>query len=679
MGIGIAVYYALLIEPWPFLGLLGAGTGTLTICFCRTQTMKLFMSMLVTACVGFASAQFWTWVTPVTLLPKPTSFMDIEGTITSISERNTGFRIILDDVVSVSHKKIQVPRRVRLSVKRKPTETNFLPSPGKRIRVTAALRPPPAPHLPGSYDFQRRAFFKGIGAYGFVIGQVNVIGTANPDFQSAVSQIIHQRRADIAARARDAGPGPPGAVAAAMLTGHRGTIPQETLDNMRDAGIAHLLAISGLHIGLAAGTVFVFIRLAISILPGIALRVNAKKIASICAISVALGYAVLAGLTVPTERAFLMSSLMLIGILIDRRAVSMRSVAWAAGLILLIHPESLLEPGYQMSFAAVVCLVSGYEWISKRKPSRRGWVTQVWQYAAGVMFTSIIAGVATAPYAIYHFQHVAVFGLIANMNAVPLAAFWVIPSGLIALVLYPLGLDFWPMSLMTQGIHIILNVAEVVSMLPGAATDIAPPSPWSLAGISLGGLWLCIWQSRIRAFGVVPIVIGVLFASYGNNPPDIIVDGRGRVVAVYDRLEQFHVSSKVKAKYAVDVWKRHSGNQNTVRLWDMSGQHTGHFSRCDVAACQFNIHGKTISVSLDESSLLEDCTKNDIIVALVPIRVPCTKPIAKVDWFDLWRYGTHAIYIRPEKIEIRTVNQARGNRPWVVQPPPKQAHFKPPS
>ena len=366
-----------------------------------------------------------------------------------------------------------------------------------------------------------------------------------------------------------------------------------------------------------------------------------------------------------------MTSLMLVGVLIDRRGITLRSVAWAAGVILLFHPSSLLEPGFQMSFSAVVCLVSGYEWLSRHATRRGGIAVRVWRYVAGVMMTSIIAGAATAPFAIYHFQHVAAFGLIANMIAVPLAAFWVIPSGLIALVLYPIWLDAWPMTLMSVGIGMILDVAAIVSSIPGAAVDIAPMPSWALSCIALGGLWLCIWRSEIRILGILPIIIGFIFGGWGALQPDIIIDGGGRVVAIHGVDGSMRVSATNRAQFTVDAWLRQSGNNVDAIPWDTTGRTMSQTLRCDIHGCRYKRHGKSISISFDESVLIEDCNKSDIIVALVPIRVSCRKVDQKVDWFDLWRNGTHAIYVTPDKTEIRSVNQVRGDRPWVVKPMPR--------
>jgi competence protein ComEC len=311
LAMGIGLYFALSFEPWPFLGGALAVVMLLSGCLFHAPNLRLILFSMMTVSGGFAVAQFATLNASVDLLQKRASFIKLQGTITSVFETQHGARLVLGDVHPMRDQGFEIPARIRLSVRGISPEDRHALIPGHIISVTAMLRPPPAPHLPGSYDFQRRAYFANIGAYGFAIGDIKTHGIADRGFDERFAQFVHALRADIAARARLIAPGPTGAVAAALLTGHRGTIPKDTLNHMRDAGIAHLLAISGLHIGLAAGTMFAFVRFIVLLIPRLGQRLNAKKIASVAAIFVAFCYAILAGLTVPTERAFLMTGLML--------------------------------------------------------------------------------------------------------------------------------------------------------------------------------------------------------------------------------------------------------------------------------------------------------------------------------------------------------------------------------
>jgi len=292
--------------------------------------------------------------------------------------------------------------------------------------MRAVVTPPPAPAAPGAFDFQRYAFFKRIGGVGFALGPAEIIGRTEAPGLAVRIDHLRQR---LATRIRSQLGGTTGAVAAALMTGDRGAIPETVMTSIRDAGLAHLLAISGLHIGLVAGVVFVSIRAGLALLPAVALRFPIKKWLAAVALLAAFAFALIAGATVPTQRAFLMIGLVLLAVLLDRRALTMRPVAWAAVVILTLQPESLLSAGFQMSFAAVTALVAAYEAL-REAPFLRPASTlggRAARYLVGVALSTLIAGAATAPFAVFHFNRFADYGLAANMLAVPITALWIMP------------------------------------------------------------------------------------------------------------------------------------------------------------------------------------------------------------------------------------------------------------
>ena len=246
---------------------------------------------------------------------------------------------------------------------------------------------------------------------------------------------------------------------------------------MRDAGRAHLLAISGLHIGLVAGILFIGVRALLALVRPWALVYLIKKWAA--AITGAFAYALIAGATVPTLRAIMMVGLVLTAVMLDRRGLSMRLLAWAALAILILQPESLLGPSFQMSFAAVTALIAAYEFLSQRRRYRADgasalppWLRKGGLYLSGVALTTVIAGAATAPFAMYHFNRIADYGLTANLVAVPVTAMWVTPWAVAAFLLMPSGLEaVWPAAL-GQGIEILIGVADPVSSWRGAVARV---------------------------------------------------------------------------------------------------------------------------------------------------------------------------------------------------------------
>lgn len=316
-------------------------------------------------------------------------------------------------------------------------------TPGQWVEFLGALSPPPEPSAPGAYDFARQAYFKRLGGLGFAFGSATVIDPPAGQDSGDLALAVGEMRQAVTERVLAGLSGQAGAVAAALLTGERGAIAKDVLAAMRDAGLAHLLAISGLHIGLFAGILFFVSRALLALWEPVALRYPIKKWAAAVALAGTAFYLLLSGATIPTQRAFLMGGLVIMAILLDRTGISMRSVAWAAVAVLLMQPESLLGASFQMSFAAVVALVAAFEWYGLRRgrwtndtPPRR-----LLNYFAGVALATLIAGLATAPFAAYNFNLIADYGLAANLLAVPMTALWIMPWGVAALALMPFGLE----------------------------------------------------------------------------------------------------------------------------------------------------------------------------------------------------------------------------------------------
>ncbi|WNJ98508.1 ComEC/Rec2 family competence protein [Thalassospiraceae bacterium LMO-JJ14] len=676
LGAGIAAYFALPSEPPLVLGTFAAAFGTLVTVNVKTDRFRVAAIALTAFALGFASAQWRTESVRAPVISKRTKPLGLSGTIERIELSGRGGRIIVSNPAFTRKIRMPIPEKIRLSFKGdRENSTDLLP--GDRVSLRAVLRPPPPPTMPGAFDFQRRAWFMGIGAYGFVLGDIRKTGDAArapPWGMLSVQREIETLRLTISTRVHELAPDENGAVAAALLTGHRSYIGADVLQVMRDAGIAHLLAISGLHIGLVAGIVFAGVRLLCAAIPFIALRLNTKKTAALMAIPAAFAYAVLAGFTVPTERAFLMTGLMLAGVLMDRRALSMRNVCWAAAVILLFRPESLTGPGFQMSFAAVTALIAIYSALGKhrRKAAANGAGGPVeragrnlGRYLMGVTLTTVVASTATAPFAVYHFQHAAAFGLVANAVAVPLAALWVMPLGIVTLWAMPFGLETVPLQMMCTGIDLILSSARYLASLPGATVDLAAPPLWSLCIMVLSGLWMCLWTGRWRLYALPLLMIGFC-GSVFSAQPDIIIDGQGRLIAVLHEQGAFLTSSGRKARFESEDWQQRSGHSETPHPWLRSAEHTQGRLRCDDNGCVFDVAHKPIAISMSEITLMDDCRRSWMLVATIPVRGKCRPPWGVIDRFDLWRYGTHSIKFTDRGPEIRTVNGERGRRPWVL-------------
>ena len=454
LAIGIGVYFALPREPvaveWAGVA---AAMGALVWLSRRVAEevapLVLMGAFIAAGCLA-AGARAALVAAPVL---QYRYFGAIEGRIVKIDRSATdAVRLTLDQVVLERVARACTPERVRVSLHGQ--QGFIVPEPGLRVMTTGHLGPPPGPSEPGGFDFRRLAWFERLGAVGYT--RVPVLALAPAD-QGAAGLRIHRLRMRISAAVQAHLQGDAGGFAAAILTGDRSGIEAARMEELRRSNLAHLLAISGLHMGLLTGFVFGLLRLVMALVPPFALRAPTRKIAALGALGAGAFYLVLSGGNVATERAFIMVGVMLVAVLLDRRAISLRSVAMAATLILILRPEALVQAGFQMSFAATVALVAVFQWLTQE----RGWRARIprWGWpVVSVVICSLVAGIATAPIAAASFNRIAEYGLIANLLAVPLMGLVVMPAAVLAALLAPFGLEWVGLRLMGPAIDWILLV-----------------------------------------------------------------------------------------------------------------------------------------------------------------------------------------------------------------------------
>ena len=657
IGLGIAVYFALPAEPSDHVGpaLLALAVFGLLVSRYRGPFLLLALGFGAAA-VGFQAAAWRTAWVAAPVLEKDIGPTWVTGRIVETSIKGRGWRLVLDQLEIPRLDPARVPARARIKV------WSLGDAPvrvGDSVRLLAKLMPPSGPAAPGAHDFARAAYYQRLGAVGFALSspERSALGEASRwDWRIHVAAW----REAISARVRDALPGAPGAVAAALMTGDRGAIAESVLKDLRNSGLAHLLAISGLHIGLIAAVLFFASRAGLALIEPLALCRPIKKWAALIALVGAFGYLVPTGATVPTQRAFVMTALVLIAVLMDRRAISMRLVAWAAALVLLSAPESLLSVSFQMSFAAVVALIAGYETLGPRFSAWRaggGPGRRILLYVAGVALTTVIASLATAPFAAYHFNRIAHFGLLANLLAVPTMALWIMPWAVLTYVVMPLGLEAALLAMMGLGIEAVLATARTVAELPNATSQVASMAPFTLALTALGGLWLCLWRGRWRLFGLGAVLIAFLAVPF-SRPPDILIDGQGKIVALRDEAGRVHLSMRRVKGYVPSVWLRRAG--------EAAFHHDAW--RCDGLGCIARLKTRRIAHVWDARALHEDCTLVAIVLSRTPVR-DCPGPQIVLDRFALWREGPHAIWLEEGGARVVSSAAVRGDWPWV----PKRA------
>jgi competence protein ComEC len=332
---------------------------------------------------------------------------------------------------------------------------------------------------------------------------------------------------------------------------------------MRDSGLAHLLAISGLHLGLVAATVIFFLRFCFAALPPLALRLPTKKIAALLGMLAAFGYLFLAGTTVPALRAFIMVAIAFFAVLIERNPFSLRLVAVAALAILVLAPESLLSPSFQLSFAAVTALVAffrakPFEAGERKREEGLGALPRSLRYFLLLGVTSAIAIAATTPFALHHFGRFAPYGLVANLVAVPLVGSLVMPSALLAALLWPFGLEGVGITLMVWLIDLLLLLAEEVAALPGARMVLPTLPLWGLLSCLAGGLFVFLMKGRPRWLGA-PLLIAGLAALYLKPQPVILVDETSGLLSVRGEEGGYYFNSLRREGFTRKIWLEHLG------------------------------------------------------------------------------------------------------------------------
>lgn len=440
------------------------------------------------------------------------------------------------------------PARVRVALYGQGTP----PAIGDTVLLTAHLSPPSGPAEPGGFDFRRHAWYQRLGAVGYTRTPVLLLAPAPHDLS-----LMRLRQAFVA-RIRAALPSETGDIAAALLAGDRSGVRPSTVQALRDSNLAHLLAISGLHMGLLAGLVYTATRRTLSLIPRIALYHPTKKIAAIIALICAATYLALSGASVATQRAFVMVAVGLCAVLADRQFFSLRSVATAALVLLILQPHALTGPGFQMSFAATTGLIAGFDLITPHI-SR---IKQRWLQAITItVFSSMIAGLATAPFAAAHFNRLSDYGLIANLLATPLMGTVVMPAGLAGAALMPLGLEKPALLIMGYGIDWITTVATTVSSWSGAVTPVKTPDAPTFQILTAGALLLTLWRGKGRFAGAVVLCAAGILWSQSPRPQGLVSDD-GRLVGIQSDLGR--VLSRAKgASFVASVWLENDGDATT--------------------------------------------------------------------------------------------------------------------
>ena len=649
MAMGVLLFFVLRADPPPWSGAAASGLSVVLATLAwRSAWGRLAAFGLFAAALGFLSSQLATRrALPPAELPR--TAVIVNGTVRAVDILPDGRRLVLDGVRLGGGEPIE--RRLRVRFK-KGDQTGVVA--GDVVQVRALMRPPASPSYPGAWDLQRDAYFNGLGGGGTALGPVTVLDHHPP---AGLSAMVQAARDWIGQRVMASIPGAPGAVAATFLTGSTLAISQADRAAMRDSGLAHLLAVAGLHIGIVMGLVFGATRLVLAAWERSALFWPTKPIAAVTALIAGGAYMLMAGAHVPVMRSFAMACVVTLGLVVGRRALSLRGWALAALALMSFAPQEVVGVSFQMSFAAVLALISGYEALRPVLTRLYGhqWWRRTISHVVALILTSLLAGTASAPYGAFHFGHIQLYFIIANVIAVPLTAMWVMPLGLIGLALMPFGLEGLALTPMGWGVQAILYIGQTVSSWPEATMAVRPMPGWGLSLFSVGLCWLALWRTRWRLLGMMPIVAGLLSAA-AVPLPDLLVSPDARLIAMRVGPKFWLQTHAGGSKFTREEWETHVAAGPFEPIKD------GTPSICGPLTCQLG----PVLLLRDKARMPEGgCAGVTLLVAAEPARGECPYGVALLDRFTVWRDGAAAVWIEGGSARVMTDRNVRGSRPWV--------------
>ena len=559
-GGGCAVYFALPAEPslWPLALMAAAASAAWIVARRRGAGRGLTVPLMLIACLalGLAAARARTERVAAPVAPAMAGPTVIEGWVVDVDSPGArGSRVVLAPVRIRGLAPEATPLRLRATLQ------GDAPAPGTPVRLFAILNPPPPPASPGGYDFGRNAFFLGMGGVAFALGETRAASLPDPPAGLRRIMWLNGVRFDLASRIVARLGARTGGVAAAMTTGHEAWLDQDDMDAMRDSGLFHILSISGLHMAIVGGFAFFGVRLLAACWPWLALRVSAKKIAAWAGLAAVGAYLLISGGPPPAERAATTAAIAFLAILLDRRAISMNALAVAAFVVLAFRPESVVQPGFQMSFAATAALVALAEsWPVRTREISAPWIIVATQRLGGWLLAacaaSLVAGMATGPFAMQHFNRTAVFGLIANVSTAPISSFILMPALALGAALEPLGLGGPFLAVAGWGVDLMLAIGHWTANLPGAVRTIPSAPDIALPIAFLGVLWLCLWKGRGRWVGL-PFALAVLL--WPRPPaPDLWIGDGAATAAVRMERQAIQLRPGVR-QFPVDLWSQRRG------------------------------------------------------------------------------------------------------------------------
>jgi competence protein ComEC len=666
-GGGCATYFMLKVEPpaWPLVLAAVVATGLWLAVRRRAVGRAVTWPLMLLAffALGIANAKFRSDRVAAPIAPATGEPVRMTGWVTDVDSPggSGGARVMVAPVRIEGLVPEATPLRVRATLR------SAAPiAPGTPVTLFGLLNPPPAPASPGAYDFGRSAWFQRMGGVAFVLTHPRPASLGPPPWRLRLTMAVNAVRVDLARRIVERLGPRTGGIAAAMTTGVEAWLDPGEVERMRDSGLAHILSISGLHMAVVGGFAFFAARLLIAMLPPLALRINGKKAAAWTGLIAVGVYLVISGAPAPAVRAAVTASIAFLAILMDRPAITMHGLATAALIVLAIQPEAIVTPGFQMSFAATAALVALVEAWPRRPreiqaPAVILAVQRTGQWVGAAALASLVAGAATAPFAMQHFNRAAMYGLVSNMTVAPISDFLIMPTLALGALLEPIGLGEPFLWLAGVGIEGMLAIGGWTAGLPGAVRTWASAPTAALPLAFVGVMICCLVRGPLRWIGL-PLACAVLIWPRAPAPDVWIGDGGtkaatvgdGRATVVRGGLEDF----------GVEVWSRRRGLAVEARAadgWTCGRTDCRPDAEAVGPALFWGRRGPTVE------RLAEACVTAEVVAVRTAVDVlpPECAPRLVLDGRDFAERGAVELWREGDGWRALWVADLRGDRPWA--------------
>lgn len=670
-GVGSALYFALPREPYAWVAwLLLAAAGALLGLSRRLGRPLAIVLAVLAACglAGFGLAKMRVERVKAPVALEGEGAQRLEGWVLDVAAPGQGGQRLLIAPYRIEGLAPEAtPIRVRVTLR----DGAPIPAPGESVRLLAMINPPPPPASPGAYDFARDAYFDSVGGVGFALAPPQAwAAEATPPWRLRLAMQVNRLRWAMTERIVQVLGPETGGLAAAMTTGQAAFIPPEQVENLRASGLAHIISISGVHMAIVGGFTFAALRLLIAAWPWLALRINGKKAAAAVGLVAVLTYLVISGAPPPAVRAAVTAGIAFCAVLADRQAISLHALAVAAFVVLLLQPEAVIQPGFQMSFAATAALVAmAGVWPQPVKEINAPWPIRLAQ-GAGTWLTagaaiSFVAGLATAPFAMQHFNRISTWGLVSNLAVQPISSFLMMPGLALGAVLMPFGLEAWPLRVAGYAIELTNRIAAAAAAAPHAQLVVASGPIWTLPVTFLGLLWICLWRGPLRWLGA-PLALAVALTPK-PPAPDAWVSADGAAVAVRRGREAVLLRPDVKL-FGAELWARRRGLEplasaaarDAVFACDRQSCSPGASAPVAIAAAW------NLKRPLPPGRLEALCAGAEVVVLRNDFRPQgCVAPLV-LSGADFRRGGAAELYRQPDGgWRVSWAQDQRGRRPWT--------------